>query len=65
MSIIVDINDRRRKVTSKNIMLQNFAVDSVVYGNSIFRFSESGEDNDINIKFEKSNRLNIKEIYAS
>ena len=39
MSIIVDINDRRRKVTSKKFMLQNFAVDIVVHGNSIFKFS--------------------------
>ena len=44
-------------------MLHEFAGDSVVHGNSIFKFSESGEDNDINIQFEKFNRSNIKELY--
>ena len=63
VSIIVDINDGRRKLNSKKFMLPNYAVDSAVHGNSIFKFSKSGEDNDINIQFEKFNRSNIKELY--
>ena len=40
MSIIVDINYGRRKLTSEKLMLHNFAVASAVHGNSIFKFSE-------------------------
>ena len=62
MSIIFNINNRRQKLSSKKLMLHNFAVDSAIYGNFKFKFSESGEDYDINIQFDKFDRSNITEI---
>ena len=61
MSIIVVINDGRRKVNYKKFMLHYFAIDSTFNGNSIFKFSESCEDVDINILFNKFNGSNISD----
>ena len=62
MPIIVNINDRNKKLTSKKLMLHNFAVYPAIHGNSKLQFSESGEDYDINIQFNKFIRSNINEV---
>lgn len=58
MSIIVNINDRKPKLTSKKLMFHNFVIYPAIHGNSKLQFSGSGEDYDINIQLDNFNRSN-------